>query len=63
MTDYKQLCADLLRELDHASAWDYQQALKDQARAALAESEPEGATPSDEELLRHWDLVPGARAC
>lgn len=47
MTDYKQLCADLLRELDHASAWDYQQALKDQARAALAEPEP--SVPTDAE--------------
>jgi hypothetical protein len=29
-----------LRELDHASVWDYQQALKDQARAALSQPEP-----------------------
>ncbi len=48
MTDFRALCADLLRELDHASAWDYQQALKDQARTALAEPEPEG--PTDEEI-------------
>ena len=41
MTDYKQLCADLLRELEHASSWDYQHVLKDQARAALAEPTPE----------------------
>jgi transcriptional regulator GlxA family with amidase domain len=40
MTDFRALCADLLRELDHASAWDYQQTLKDQARAALAEPQP-----------------------
>ncbi|MEB3275383.1 MAG: hypothetical protein VKM92_00295, partial [Cyanobacteriota bacterium] len=52
-TDFRALCADLLRELDHASAWDYQQALKDQARTALAEPEPEGMT--DEELL---ELMP-----
>ena len=37
MTDFRTLCADLLRELEHASSWDYQQALKDQARAALAD--------------------------
>jgi hypothetical protein len=42
MTDFRALCSDLLRELDHASAWDYQQALKDQARAALSEPEPAG---------------------
>lgn len=48
MTDFRALCSDLLRELDHASAWDYQQALKDQARAALSEPEPEG--PTDEEI-------------
>lgn len=38
-TDFRALCVDLLRELNHASAWDYRQALKDQARAALAESD------------------------
>jgi hypothetical protein len=48
MTDFRALCAELLQELEHASAWDYQQALKDQARAALAQPEPQG--PTDEEL-------------
>jgi len=48
-TDWKALCAELLQELEHASAWDYQHALKDQARAALAQPEPVG--PTDEELL------------
>ena len=47
MADFRALCADLLRELEHASSWDYQQALKDQARAALAEPEPEGPTKSE----------------
>jgi hypothetical protein len=42
MTDFRALCAELLQELEHASAWDYQQTLKDQARAALAEPEPQG---------------------
>jgi hypothetical protein len=53
MTDFQALCAELLLELEHASAWDYQQALKDQARAALAQPEPQG--PTDEELL---ELMP-----
>jgi hypothetical protein len=44
MTDFRALCAELLQELEHASAWDYQQTLKDQARAALAEPEPQGPT-------------------
>ena len=34
MTDFRALCAELLQELEHANDWDYQQALKDQARAA-----------------------------
>jgi hypothetical protein len=42
MTDFRALCAELLQELEHASAWDYQQGLKDQARAALAQPEPQG---------------------
>ena len=50
MTDFRALCADLLRELDHATQFDYQQELKDRARAALAEPEPEG--PTDEELSK-----------
>ena len=41
MTDFRALCAELLQELEHATALDYQQALKNQARAALAEPEPE----------------------
>ncbi len=49
MPDFRALCAELLQELEHASAWDYQQALKDQARAAL-EAQPEPQGPSDEEI-------------
>jgi hypothetical protein len=41
--DFRALCAELLQELEHASDWDYQQALKDQARAALAQPEPVAA--------------------
>ena len=52
MTDFRALCAELLQELEHASAWDYQQTLKDQARAALAQPEPQG--PTDEELTEMW---------
>jgi hypothetical protein len=48
MTDFRALCAELLQELSYATAWDYQKALKDQARVALAQPEPEG--PTDEEL-------------
>lgn len=48
-TDWKALCAELLQELEHASEWDYQQALKDQARTALAQPEPQG--PTDNDLL------------
>ena len=54
MTDLRDLCARMANELDH-----YRQLLMDdrsevhalatEARAALAESEPEG--PTDEELL------------
>jgi hypothetical protein len=47
MTDFRALCAELLQELEHASAWDYQQGLKDQARAVLAQPEPEGPTIDD----------------
>lgn len=46
-TDWKALCAELLQELEHASAWDYQKALKDQARAALAQPEPDPSQLSD----------------
>ena len=49
-TDFRALCAELLRELEHATHDDYQQALKDRARAALAEPQPE--PPTDEELAQ-----------
>ncbi len=52
MTDFRALCAELLQELEHASDWDYQQALKDQARAALAQPEP--VAPTDKELHQLW---------
>jgi hypothetical protein len=48
--DFRALCAELLQELEHASDWDYQQALKDQARAALAQPEPQGPVPVAERL-------------
>ena len=67
MTDYKQLCAELLRAMDEieeceAVYWDLvkTQPLKmasqsmAEARAALAESEPEG--PTDGELVdAYWE--------
>jgi hypothetical protein len=60
-TDFRALCAELLRELDHASAWDYQQVLKDQARAALAEPEPKGLTR--EEAVAVYSEVMAAHEC
>lgn len=50
MTDFRALCAELLRELEHATHDDYQQDLKDRARAALAEPQPEG--PSGDEIYK-----------
>jgi hypothetical protein len=52
MTDFRALCAELLQELEDADGWAYQEALKDQARAALAQPEPVG--PTDEELYDYW---------
>ena len=49
-TDFRALCVELLRELEHATHDDYQQALKDRARAALAEPQPEG--PSGDEIYK-----------
>ncbi len=53
MTDYKQLCAELVDDLELCD-WPYKlketiRADIDRARAALAEPEPEG--PTDEELF------------
>jgi hypothetical protein len=76
MTDYKALCAELVRianALDggaplvgnQGQALDGYSALaafRDVAtRARAALAEPEPEGPSDEELLQEWDLVPGAR--
>jgi hypothetical protein len=47
MTDYRQLCAELVAAID--ASVPYATPLLDRARAALAHSELEG--PSDEELL------------
>ena len=49
-TDFRALCAELLREFEHATHDDYQQELKDRARAALAEPQPEG--PSGDEIYK-----------
>jgi hypothetical protein len=58
MTDFRELCARMADELDH-----YRQLLMDdrrethalatEARAALAQPEPQG--PTDEELDELWD--------
>jgi hypothetical protein len=57
MTDFRALCAELLQELEDADGWAYQEALKDQARAALAQPEPVG--PTDEELWELYDEMGG----
>ena len=49
MTDYKQLCAELLDALESYMDWSNAEELKSRARTALAEPEPEG--PTDEELF------------
>jgi len=52
MTDYKQLCAELLEWAERTSSHYYKQAdVIIRARAALAEPEPEW--PTDEEL-KQW---------
>ena len=56
MTDFRALCAELLQELEHATDWGYQQALKDQARAALAEPQPE---PDHPDYFLAWILFAG----
>lgn len=59
MTNYKQLCAELIDDLELCD-WPYKlketiRADIDRVRAALAEPEPEG--PTDEELLQVFDTV------
>ena len=48
MTDFRALCAELLDEFDYYTDWSDAEKVKDRARAALAQPEPEG--PTDEEL-------------
>ena len=55
-TDFRALCAELLRELEHATHDDYQQALKDRARAALAESEPSKERPNRLRVGDMWEF-------
>jgi hypothetical protein len=58
MTDFRALCAELLQELEHATNWDYQQALKDQARVYLSQPDPEGPTAA--ELSNRCEWIPKA---
>ncbi len=67
MTNYKQLCAELLEWAERTSSHYYKQAdVIVRARAALAEPEPEG--PTDKEIMMlmpqemHADLAAAARA-
>ena len=53
--DFRALCAELMRELDHASHRDYQQELKDRARTALAEPEPPRSTAEQKPLNTDMD--------
>ena len=58
MTDYKQLCAELVEAWDATADFDYNDFgnaaadIVDRARTALAEPEPEG--PTDKELSDLW---------
>jgi len=60
MTDYKQLCAELVDAIDSGIPTDrmHLSPLMLRARAALAAPEPEG--PTDEELLEEWRQLMGA---
>lgn len=67
MTDYKQLCAELLEWAERTSSNYYKQAdVIIRARAALAEPDPED--PTDEEIMElmpqqmRYDLAAAARA-
>lgn len=53
MTDFRALCAELLSEFDYYSDWSDAEEVKERARVALAEPEPEG--PTDEELRELWN--------
>lgn len=61
MTDYKQLCTELIDELEGWVAYGDEvdianaHVLIDRARSELAEPEPAG--PTDEELLQVFDTV------
>jgi hypothetical protein len=44
MTDFRKLCDELLDELQFQTDWSVAEELKERARAALAEPEPEGST-------------------
>ena len=48
MTNFRELCDELLDELKFQTDWSIAEELKERARAALAEPEPEG--PTDKEL-------------
>ena len=56
MTDYKQLCAELLEAYENQLGdLRFDNRLAKRAREALAEPEPAG--PTDEELLQVFDTV------
>ena len=49
-TDFRALCAELLDEMDYYTDWSDAKEVKDRARAALAEPQPEG--PSGDEIYK-----------
>jgi len=49
MTDFRELCAELVDVFDNPSPPQYKADVLNRARAALAQSEPQG--PTDEELV------------
>lgn len=52
--DYRDCLADLLRELDHATHYDYQRELKNRARALLDQQEPQPPADGEVAELVRW---------
>ena len=57
MTDYKQLCAELLDELEFLTDWTNAAELKERARIALVNPEPEGPTDEELDLLADCHMI------
>jgi hypothetical protein len=59
MTDFRKLCDELLDELQFQTDWSVAEELKERARAALAEPEPEGPT----QPIPVSERLPGDQLC